>query len=210
VQPVASGFQAPPIPLEHAASRLDEDSQLIAQVLAGRKDLFSNLLAPHLGALCRLIRTRLRNDGESDDVIQQTLLKALVHLGQFRFKSSFRTWLMSIALNEVFQWRRKRLSWQFLILKHSSGTRPQRFSDETASPHMQCERREAAALLRKALVRLPEKYQIMIQLRDLEDLSIAEVSQLLNMSVAAIKGRHRRARQELVSLMREKTEKRAS
>lgn len=202
VETVAYGAGMPP---RHGCEGgLNEEAHLVRQVIAGRKDVFVDLLKPHLSALYRLVRTRMRNDFESDDVIQLAVLKAFTHLGQFRFESSFSTWLTRIALNEVSQWRRKRLSTQLLILKYCPRIRPE-LTDEGPSPHYQCERREAAWMLRKALARLPKKYQVMIHLRDLQDLSIAEVSRLLNLSVPATKSRHRRARQELVSIMQRNT-----
>jgi RNA polymerase sigma-70 factor (ECF subfamily) len=140
------------------------------------------------------------NDSESDDVIQQTIFKAFTRLEQFRFEASFRTWLIRIALNEVVQWHRKRLSTRLLVLDHSALAQLP-IADQTASPLKQCERREAAGLFRKAYAMLPEKYQVMIRLRDLEHLSIAEVAKLLSLSVPAVKTRHRRARLRMVSLL---------
>jgi RNA polymerase sigma-70 factor (ECF subfamily) len=180
--------------------RWEKEGQLIAQIVAGRKDLFTVLIEPHRAPLFRLIRSKLGNDFESDDVIQQTILKAFTRLGQFRFEASFRTWLIRIALNEVVQWHRKRLSTRLLVLDHSALAQLP-IADQTASPLKQCERREAAGLFRKAYALLPEKYQVMIRLRDLDHLSIAEVAKLMSMTVAAVKTRHRRARRQMVNLL---------
>jgi sigma-70-like protein len=78
-----------------------EESLLIGQILEGRKDLFGDLLQPHLTAVLRLVRAKMRNDSEADDVIQQTILKAFTRLEQFRFEASFKTWLIRIAIREV-------------------------------------------------------------------------------------------------------------
>src|SRR5690349_17431658 len=81
--------------------RWGKEGRLIAQIVAGRKELFTVLIEPHRAQLFRLIRAKIGNDSESDDVIQQTIFKAFMRLGQFRFEASFRTWLIRIALNEV-------------------------------------------------------------------------------------------------------------
>jgi len=143
--------------VEHRTNyRWEKEGQLIAQIVAGRKDLFTALIEPHRAPLFRLIRAKLGNDFESDDVIQQTILKAFTRLGQFRFEASFRTWLIRIALNEVVQWHRKRLSTRLLVLDHSALAQLP-IADQTASPLKQCERREAAGLFRKAYAMLPGK-----------------------------------------------------
>ena len=180
--------------------RVEKEGQLIAQIVGGRKELFNVLIEPHRAPLIRLIRAKLRNDFESDDVIQQTILKAFTRLGQFRFEASFRTWLIRIALNEVLQWHRKRLSPRLLSLDYSALERLP-IADQTASPLKQCERHEAAGFFRKAYAMLPAKYQVMIRLRDLEHLSIAEVAKRLGMTVPAVKTRHRRARLQMVNFL---------
>jgi RNA polymerase sigma-70 factor (ECF subfamily) len=180
--------------------RWEKEGQLIAQIVAGRKDLFTTLIEPHLAPLSRLIRAKVGNVSESDDVIQQTILKAYTRLNQFRFEASFRTWLVRIALNEVIQWHRKRLSKRLLVLDPSALAQLP-VADQTASPLKQCERREEAELFRKAYAMLPEKYQDMIRLRDVEHLSIAEVAKVLSLTVPAVKTRHRRARLQMVNLL---------
>ena len=90
--------------------RLDEEALLIHQVLAGQQDRFQELLQPHMSVVLRTVQTKMRNSAEVDDVIQETLLKALTRLAQFRFEAGFRAWLVQIAINESRQWYRRRRS----------------------------------------------------------------------------------------------------
>ncbi len=64
-------------------------------------DTFEALLAPNLQSVRRFVQTRLRTSDHADDVIQQTLLQAFVHRDQLRVSSKFKSWLCSIAMNEV-------------------------------------------------------------------------------------------------------------
>jgi RNA polymerase sigma-70 factor (ECF subfamily) len=171
----------------------EDEAFLIHQILKGRDDRFVDLVEPHMTVLSRVVRNKMRNDSEAEDVIQETLLKAFARLQQFRFKASFRTWLIQIAINEVLQWHRTRAHAQFPMLNESVLLDVQ-VADEFASPLKQCERRETLGWFRRALAKLPENYQIVIRLRDLEHLSIAETAQVLHLSAAAVKTRHRRAR----------------
>ena len=64
-------------------------------------DAFAALLAPNLQSVRRLVQTHLRTADHTDDIIQQTLLNAFAHRHQLRASSKFKSWLCSIAMNEV-------------------------------------------------------------------------------------------------------------
>ena len=178
-----------------------EEVRLICKVLEGRKDLFDDLLQPHLTALFRFVRAKMRHDPEADDVIQSTMLKAYLRLEQFRLEASFRTWLMAIAVNEILQWRRKRVGSRLLTVRPMTLSQLP-IADQGASPLRECQRLELAAMLHRALGKLPEKYQLVIRLRDLQDLSFSETAAVLRLSIATVKTRHRRARLQMIRFLR--------
>ena len=64
---------------------------------------FADSVSRHLPYLNRIIRRMTRSDPMAEDIVQQTMVKALVHADTFLFKSSVKTWLTSIAMNEVRQ-----------------------------------------------------------------------------------------------------------
>jgi RNA polymerase sigma factor (sigma-70 family) len=68
---------------------------------------FADYVALHLPFLNRVVRRLMRGDEMAEDVVQQTVLKALKHANQFRFESTLKTWLTSIAVNEVYQTYRR-------------------------------------------------------------------------------------------------------
>jgi RNA polymerase sigma factor (sigma-70 family) len=170
-----------------------EEAVLIGRILAGRKDLFDELLKPHLAPLSRVVEAKMGTHTDVDDVVQQTLLKAYLHLEQFRNEARFSTWLIGIALHEILQ--RHRLLWSSRIVSmHPAALCKFQDSEETASPYKQLERMETNNLLRRAIAELPEKYQVLIVLRDMQGLSVSDAARLLGMTVPAVKTRHRRAR----------------
>ncbi|MDP8989984.1 MAG: hypothetical protein M3N41_07880, partial [Acidobacteriota bacterium] len=65
------------------AAAKDGEEWLIDSVLEGRTEAFVDLVGPHLGSLTRFARMRLRNDSEAEDAVQQAVLQAFHHLGQF-------------------------------------------------------------------------------------------------------------------------------
>jgi RNA polymerase sigma factor (sigma-70 family) len=184
-----------------------EETVLIGRIVAGRKDLFDELLKPHLAPLWRAVQAKMGTDTDVEDVVQQTLLKAYLHLEQFRNKARFSTWLIRIALHEILQhrlrWSSQLVSLDPLTLCKFQG------SEETASPYKQLERMETNKLLRKAIAELPEKYQALIVLRDMQGVSVRDAARLLGMTVPAVKTRHRRARLKMAHSLAPLLQKRA-
>jgi len=181
-----------------------EEAVLIRKIVGGQKDLFGDLIAPHLTALSCVVRATIGGHPEVEDIVQQTAYKAFIHLAQFRFEARFKTWLIRIGLNEARQWRRKYASLRLIEFT------PLAFSelpiaDQSPSPLIEYQRSETTARLGVALAHIPEKYRNVILLRDFEDLSISEVAVRLGLTVPAVKTRHRRARQKVVGFLEKST-----
>jgi len=176
-------------------SSRDADEGLIDSVLQGRTDAFGTLVAPYLGSLTRFARMRLRNQSEAEDVVQQAVLQAFHGLSQFRREASFKTWLSKIASNEVGHLRRGRA---IAAAKPLYEALAGQLADPTSLPDMQIQQKQERERLHRALARLPEKYRLIIQLRDLHELSTAATARSLRLSVGAVKTRHHRARKLLL------------
>jgi RNA polymerase sigma-70 factor (ECF subfamily) len=193
----ASGFVAPWNGCPQPPSS-DVDAWLIESVLQGRTDAFGELVAPHLLSLTRFARMRLRNDVEAEDAVQQAVLQALHNLGQFRRQASFKTWISKITCNEIHHLRRGKAIASVTTL-HQTGVN--QLADPRSLPDMQLQKRQEAAGLHRALARLPEKYRLVIELRDLRELSIAVTARSLSLTQSAVKTRHHRARKLLLQAL---------
>jgi RNA polymerase sigma-70 factor (ECF subfamily) len=178
-----------------------EEAALIRKIVGGQRDLFGELIAPHLSPLLRIVRAIIGGHSEVEDIVQQTALNAFTHLAQFRFEAGFSTWLIQIAINEARQWRRKYASSRFLEFAAPTLSELP-IVDQRHSPLIEYQRSETGAQVRVALAQLPEKYRIVIFLRDLEELSISEVAARLGLSIPAVKTRHRRARQKVAGFLK--------
>jgi RNA polymerase sigma factor (sigma-70 family) len=166
--------------------------------MAGQ-ERFAECVAEHLPYLNRVVRGLTRNDPITDDIVQQTMLKALVHADQFRFDSTLKTWLTAIAVNEVRQvyrhkWRTRSVP---LITEILEGDRSLRLESPNPSYHA----REREALIRQAVSRLPESYRCVVELCDLQRLPLREAAARLRLTLAAVKTRLRRARKKLRPLV---------
>ncbi|MBV9401699.1 MAG: sigma-70 family RNA polymerase sigma factor [Bryobacterales bacterium] len=190
-----------PRPVMNRANDRNAEGDLIDDALQGRTEAFADLVQPHLSALTRLARLRLRSEAEAEDIVQQAVLRAFRHLPQFRREASFKTWLCAITFHEVSQLHRGKST----NMRPLYEARASRIPDPSSDPEAQCQQRQAAERLHQALTRLPEKYRSVIQLRDLRELSIAETARSLSVTAAVVKIRHHRARKLLVRSLRMQT-----
>lgn len=177
-----------------------DEGELVRNILSGRRDLFEDLIAPHLAPLLRTIKATIRGSADVEDIVQQTVLKAFTHLDQFRFEASFRTWLIRIGLNETRAWLRKSGSSRLLAVNPVTLTQLP-ITDESHSPWAKYQRSEAGVLLCAALAQLPEKYRIVFLRRDLYGFSRSEVAAQLGLTIAAVKTRQLRARQQMAKFL---------
>jgi RNA polymerase sigma-70 factor, ECF subfamily len=176
------------------------EATLIHQILRGRQELLGDLIKPHLDILRRFVQTKMGRNADVEDVVQQTILKAFTHLDQFRFEACFRTWLIRIAINEVAQLWRKRTSHQRL---GPDGFLPSALQakDRGDCPLHTFERSQSAKLLHHAIGNLPEKYQVVVRMRDLEERSLLETAKALRLTTAAVKSRQHRGRLRIAQLL---------
>jgi RNA polymerase sigma-70 factor, ECF subfamily len=186
----------------------NKEAALIRRVLEGCPEAFADLLRPHLKPVRAFILKTVRNDFDADDLIQQTLLKAFTGLHQFRFQASFRTWLNSIALNEIRQNVRLRCKSR-LVFDDGKSVSIARSGNKDC-PFEIYARKETSQQLRQVIADLPIKYRLMIELFDLAEKSLAETESELGISSSAGKSRRFRARRELCRLLTESGKMRSS
>ena len=159
-------------------------------------ETFTALLTPHLQPIRRLVHSRLRSD-DADDVVQQTLLRAFTRRHQLRSHDKFKSWLWSIAINEVrMLLRGVRPSVSLDEFGHSS------FADHKPSPHAVYEQRERVERVRAGLAKLSHRDRTAIHMADFDDLTAREAAVALGVSRPAFKSTHFRARQRLANALR--------
>ncbi len=144
-------------------------------------------------------RRIVRDDAEAEDVTQDALLLAHRHRDQFRGDASYRTWLHRIATTTALSAIRRRASARRRIdalADHILSS-----ADTGATPEVLLERARTAAELEHAVGRLDEKYASVLAMR-LRDESEREIADALGVSVATVKIRAFRARDQLRGLLR--------
>ncbi len=181
--------------------KVDQDFALVQQIRAGHPELFHELVRRHERAVYRTALAILHNPEDAEDVTQETFLRAVQHLDQFRGDARFSTWLTQIAVNTARMKLRKNHAhlWESLDepVQTDEGSVSRDVAEWRENPEQQYTREERQGLLMQALKGMHPSYRSVLVLRDLQHLSTEETAQALGLSVANVKTRLLRARLQL-------------
>lgn len=154
------------------------------------------LLVAATPSIKRFTGRMCRTPAEAEDAAQDTLLAITQHLSQFEGRSSFSTWLFTLARTAC----NRRLRGQKHGLPRQDA--PEDRADEADDPEALAARREVQLSLELALRSLHREQREVVLLRDVEGLSAIEAAEVLGVSVEALKSRLHRARAALRGAMR--------
>jgi RNA polymerase sigma-70 factor, ECF subfamily len=171
-----------------------DDATLLQAVRDGDPDALEALLRRHQDRIFRFGMRMCRDEEDARDVVQETMLAVARSADRFRGDASFAGWLFSIARNACAKNRRKRAG-QPDTIEPIESSEP--LPSETEAPEQVLERRRMQRVLENAIASLEPKHREIVLLRDVEGLSAIEVSDATGLSVAAVKSRLHRARNEL-------------
>jgi RNA polymerase sigma-70 factor (ECF subfamily) len=183
------------------ASEQRDEQQMIASILAGESHLFHELIRPYERGVYLMALSFLKNEEDAEDAAQEAFLKAYRNLSSFRGESKFGTWVISITLNEARSRLRRMKAEPMKSLDEppdeGGDVSPALLRDWREIPSESLERREMRQVLQEAIGGLPPIYREIFLLRDVEELSIAEAAEVLQISAASVKVRLHRARMML-------------
>ena len=189
-------------PKSENKKKQNKDSDLIKAINAGRADLFHQLVKRYQNKLYNFGLRMCGNKNDAEDMVQDTFLNVFRFLKNFRHDSKFKNWLYKIAASACLQKKRhskyapepeKELSWEAL----TGATDVKKLSETPRWASQPLENVLSAELsdhIKAAILELPEKYRLIIVLRDIEGFSTAEAAKILGLSQANVKVRLHRAR----------------
>jgi RNA polymerase sigma-70 factor, ECF subfamily len=186
-----------PAPAAH-----EDDERLAARAAAGDERAFEALVDRYQARVYRLACRLTADNVEAKDVLQETFLAAYRGLPAFRGESRFSTWLYRIATNAALMHRRSRARRpvesleEFLPRFDGEGIHAAEPAALLAAGRADevLDRKLLADKAREGLERLPDIYRDAFVLRDLEEMTTAEVAELLAIDAAAVRQRVHRAR----------------
>ena len=189
----------------HRASSLEDqsDAELARRGAAGEREAVKLITQRNNRRLYRVAWSILRNDQEAEEIVQTTYVRAFLSMRSFEGRSALSTWLTRMCINEALQRRRAIETWMkrlrdrsVAILDHYRD-RLMRGSMSLTRPDGELARKQVRNLIERAIAQLPEKLRTVFTLREIEEMSIAEVAEILSIPPATVKTRHLRSRLKL-------------
>jgi RNA polymerase sigma-70 factor (ECF subfamily) len=178
------------------------DMDVVQQILGGDLNSLELIMRRYNQRLYRIARGVVLNDMDAEDVVQEAYIHAYENLAQFQAKGPLYLWLAKITLNEA--------------LKHLRGTKGGRnsisFDDPVhteeanhmadlitslPTPEQDVARRELNRLLESAIGTLPDAYRMVFIFRGVEEMSVEDTAECLDIEPATVKSRYHRARRLL-------------
>lgn len=188
---------------------IDEDSALIEAINSGQQNLYYDLVKRYERKLYNFGLRVCWDVRDAEDLVQETFLNVFRYIKDFRYETKFKNWLYKIASSVCIKKKRKskfaperELSLDEFLPKEDSRV-PTELPDWASAPVDRLLNQELSDTIKQAITSLPEKYRVVIALRDLEGFSTAETAQILNMTASNVKVRLHRARLFLREALKE-------
>lgn len=181
---------------------MNEQEQLwVEQARRGDKQAFSRLVEAYQRPVYNLTYRMLGNPQEAEDAAQETFLRAFSGLRQYNPDHKFSTWLLSIANHHCIDRLRKR---RMTLVSIDDNPVLQNLEGDAPLPEHRALAHERHAAVQALLERLEPEYRTPLILRYWEDYSYEEIAAAMDLTVAAVKSRLFRARQQMATLYGER------
>jgi len=172
----------------------ESDEELVKKAQADDERAFGELIGRYESKVYSLALKMLRNPEDAEDVLQETFLRAYRGIKSFQGNSTFSTWIYRITANSALMRLRKKQLPMVSIDDADEREAPINIADWAPSPVEQLLSQETQVAMNEAIDALPPEFRQVFVLRDIDELSNAEVADILDLSVAAVKSRLHRAR----------------
>ena len=180
---------------------VQDDRELLARAQAGDMSAFESLVSRHEEKVYGLALRMTRSEADAAEITQDTFLSAYQHLGEFRGESAFGSWVHRIAANNALM-RLRRQKVLDIVSDELAGPEFTERGSLAEGPDSDWSKRaddkvlddELGRAIQVATDALPEGYREVFLLKDVEGLSYEEISEMVGISIPAVKSRLHRAR----------------
>lgn len=173
------------------------ETEIINRIISGEKELFEILLRRNNQKLYRVIRSYITDIAEIEDIMQNTHIKAFEKLYQFKQTATYSTWLIRIGINEALgrlKEKKKVYNLHDKSQNFNTNTILEMPDNNQLNPEKIIINEEAKKILENTIDSLDTKYKTVYILKEIEEMSIKEISQCLNISTSNVKVRVHRAK----------------
>jgi RNA polymerase sigma factor (sigma-70 family) len=169
------------------------EAEIIARILDGEKALYEIIVRRINPYLYKVGRSYNYNHEDTQDLMQDTLLDAYNNLKQFEGRSSFKTWIIRIMMNNCYRKKEKSSFKNEIIQDINDNSKPMFVSTSNDTDKI-VQNRELNRIIENALGKIPFNYRMVFSLREVNELNVAETASLLSISEANVKVRLSRAK----------------
>jgi len=189
------------------------ENALILDVQAGNTFAMQELLVRHREILFRTMYRMTKNTADTEDLVQETMLRAIKNIHKFRGESRFSSWLIAIAINQFLAQKRKtgKKKWYCYDDTFATVGEPcsQYLTETRPSPEQLCIRMEQDQMIDKMVLALSPECQYLVYARYFREMPIEEIAAELGVNSSTVKSRLRRVRHLLAFEVRRKTPSRS-
>jgi RNA polymerase sigma-70 factor, ECF subfamily len=201
---MATSAAALTLPLDRKGRR-EEDRELVRLSQDGTESAFEELVRRHQQRVFAVVSSILHRPEDVEDVAQQVFLKAYLGIKRFDQRAAFSTWLYKIAVNECWDYLRKKKVRPLVYeadLSEEQVSRLDGIASLDRPPEGPNARAEAREVLDRMLAALPEQDRQLLVLKEMEGFSVQELAEILDLNVNTVKVRLFRARGRIMDVYR--------
>jgi len=145
---------------------------------------FEEIIRENQQKIYRVVFSLVRNEAETDEIVQQTFVQAFKAIKNFRGDASIGTWLTRIAINNARAYFRKR---KFLSFLYDSEGKAAEIRDDKQNTEKSAESEATKEKVKRAIAKLPARQKEVFVLKHIDGLSIAEISKVLGIAEGTVK-----------------------
>jgi len=187
-----------------AYSRPDpiQEADWIRRCQSGEKEAFAPLVDAYQRRVFSIVFHLVRRRNDVEDIVQEIFMKAFVAIESYNSQSSFGTWLNRVAVNHCYDYLRRQRSSRVTYFWEMSEEGQREIESHSRSPEeggLNSEDKLALGdLVTKLLARAPAEDRIILSLKEIEDKTVDEISEILGLKLSTVKVRLHRARKRMV------------
>ena len=186
-----------------------DDTTLVRQCQNGDLEAMSRLIVKYQDRIYNTILKICRNHDDAAELTQDTFVKVLENINSFRSKSSFYTWLFRVAVNHTLNYCKRRFKLSPVSLDAENdpdeGSKGKLAAVLAApdglDPAMVAQQKELSQIVVNLIGQLQQEYRVVLILRDIEQMTYAEIAEVLRIETGTVKSRLSRARAKLRELL---------
>jgi RNA polymerase sigma-70 factor, ECF subfamily len=186
----------------HSRPDPSQEAEWIRLCQSGKSEAFAPLVDAYQRRIFSIVFHLVRRRNDVEDIVQEIFMKAFAAIESYNSQSSFGTWLNRVAVNHCYDYLRRQRSSRVTYFWEMSEEGQRQVESHSHSPATggldSSERVAVGDLADKLLARAPAEDRVILTLKELEDRSVEEISEILGLKLSTVKVRLHRARKRMV------------